>query len=515
MDWRTDSDELITLDTPFGRLVGRKTGAICQFRGIPFARPPVGRLRWQMPEPAEPWAGVRDATHFGPVSPQAPSPIDMLLGSALSSQSEDCLYLNVWTPGCDDLKRPVMVWIHGGAFVIGAGSQPVYDGARLASRDVVVVTLNYRLGVFGFLDLADATEGRLPGRGTEGLADQLLALDWVRRSIASFGGDPDNITVFGESAGAMSIGALLGSPLMRGAFQKAIVQSGAAHIGYERGRAARVARAVLDALQISSGQEELALDVPTAALVKAQIGVLASAHGGKDSRGLGSLPFQPAIDGIILHERPIESIRNGSARAIPLLAGTTREEWKLFSAADPRLRLMSAAGFESRFEQIARSYAPRLRPVYTEGSPFDRFNALMTDKTFMVPSARMLDAQLRYAPVHAYRFDWKSHLLGGIMGSCHALDIGFAFGTHADGAASAFFGRGAEAMRLAETMMDAWTAFARCGDPSTQVTGPWPQYDCGDQTTMALGDGPPHLLRAPHQVRLAAWGDFPDKALGA
>jgi para-nitrobenzyl esterase len=514
MDHRADIIEPVTVETGQGRLAGQRLGETLEFRGIPFAAPPVGPLRWRMPEAAPAWAGVRDATRFGPVCPQAPTPFDLLLGGALSSQSEDCLYLNVWTPSCDGLRRPVMVWLHGGAFVIGAGSQVIYDGTHLAQRDVVVVTINYRLGVFGFLNLSDASEGRAPGTGAEGVADQLLALDWVKRHIAAFGGDPDNVTLFGESAGAMSIGALLGSPLAGGAFRKAILQSGASHIGYDRARSARVARAVLDVLQIAPGDEAQALDVPAAALVKAQLSVVAAAHGGNDSRGLGSLPFQPTIDGAILRERPIDAVRGGSARGVALLTGTTREEWKLFTAADPRLRLMSAASFEARVKRYDETAAPRIVEAYDDGAPFERFNAFMTDKTFTVPVMRLLEAQAAFAPTYAYRFDWRSPLLGGVMGSCHAIDIGFTFGTHANGAASAFFGRGANADALAQAVMDCWTSFARSGNPSTDTTGTWPPFEPNAQATMIFGVDQPHLAQAPHRERLAAWTDFPERRLG-
>src|SRR5436853_3862985 len=248
MDRAADDVETVIVETPLGRLAGERSGDLFVFRGIPYARPPVGPRRWCLPEPVEPWPGVRDATQFGPICPQAPTQIEVLLGGSLGAQSEDCLYLNVWTTGCDGGKRPVMVWIHGGAFVIGAGSQSIYNGRHLAARGCVIVTINYRLGVFGFLNLADAVGEAGVGNGAEGIADQVLALHWVKQNIAAFGGDPENVTVFGESAGAMSIGLLLSIPAARGLFQKAIAQSGAAHIGYERERSARVARAFVEVL---------------------------------------------------------------------------------------------------------------------------------------------------------------------------------------------------------------------------------------------------------------------------
>src|SRR5581483_9337638 len=239
------------VETALGRLAGDRKNGISRFKGIPFAKPPVGPLRWRMPEPAQAWAGVRDATRFGFVCPQAPTQLETLMGLTVGEPSEDCLYLNVWTPACDNARRPVMVWFHGGAFVIGAGSQGVYNGKHLAARDAVVVTANYRLGAFGFLNLRDATDGRAPGTGSEGLADQIMALQWVHDNIAAFGGDPDNVTIFGESAGAMSVSALLTAKTARGLFHKAIAQSGAGHIGYPREKSARVARAILDALDIA------------------------------------------------------------------------------------------------------------------------------------------------------------------------------------------------------------------------------------------------------------------------
>ena len=509
-----DVAETIRIDTPAGRLIGERQGDVLAFKGIPFAKPPVGPLRWRMAEPLEPWTGVRDATRFGHVCPQAPTQLEVLIGSTMGEQAEDCLYLNVWTPGCDSAKRPVMVWIHGGAFMIGAGSQGVYHGEALATRGVVVVTVNYRLGAFGFVDLRQASGGALPASGTEGLGDQLLALHWVKRNIGQFGGDPANVTAFGESAGGMSISALLAAPAARGLFHKAIAQSGGAHIGHGPERAARVGGAVLDALKLDKGDSEKARALPYGAIVGAQIAVQADAREGKDAKKLGALPFQPTLDGRILDGPPITAIRGGSASGIPLLTGTTLEEWKLFSAPNPATRLMSAKNLAQRISRLAGEAAPEMAAVYGEGSVFERFNALMTDKVFTQPCIRLLEAQGAHTPVYAYRFDWRSKLLGGIMGSCHGLEVGFVFGSYRERLAGAFFGTGPEADALSDTMMEAWVAFARTGNPATEKTGPWPRYDTATRSTLILGDGAPHLAAAPNDERRKAWLSVPERRLG-
>lgn len=513
MDRRADEVEPVTVETDAGRLAGLRRGGILSFRGVPFAQPPLGSLRWRMALPCAPWSGVRDATRSGAVCPQAVSQIEALTGGMMGAQSEDCLYLNVWTPGCDAAKRPVMVWIHGGAFVIGAGSQSTYGGEHLAGRDIVVVTLNYRLGAFGFLNLADATDGDALGSGAEGLGDQVLALDWVKRNIAAFGGDPDNVTIFGESAGGMSVGALLASPAARGLYHKAIPQSGAAHTGYDRERSTRVARALLDTLGLKPQDSRRLSGIPADAILKAQISLLAAARSGRDTRKLGGLPFTPTIDGTILPVRPIDAVRAGSAAGIPLLTGTTREEWKLFTGADPRMRLMSARRLGEHVVRLARETAPAILGAYCEGSPFERLNAIMTDKNFTVPMIRLAEAQAPRAPVYAYRFDWRSPLLGGIMGACHALELGFVFGTHGQRPARRFFGSGPAADALAGAMMDCWTAFARTGNPATSASGTWPAYgDAGD--VMIFGDGAPHGARAPNGQRLRVWDEFPERKIG-
>ena len=490
----------IIVETAQGLLEGFAKDGVLRFNGIPYAKPPVGALRWRVAVTPEPWTGIRDASRFGPIAPQLRSAAEALIGGTPGEQSEDCLYLNVWTPGTDG-KRPVMVWIHGGAFVTGAGTIGTYNGKHLAAcGDVVVVTINYRLGALGFLNLRDVTDGQHPACGVEGLMDQIAALRWVRENIAAFGGDPGKVTLFGESAGAMSIGALLAMPAARGLFQKAILQSGAAHIGKRRESSAKVARLMLDKLGLRDGSR--LADVPLAAIIRAQADILNSRRNG------GGLPFAPTIDGVLLPVRAIENVRAGSANGVAVLSGTTMEEWKLFTAARPKLRLMKAATLlKYAANLVGKDHADALLATYGEGSNFERWNAIMTDRSFAVPSARLLEAQAAHAPVFSYRFDWRSPLLGGVLGSCHALEIGFVFGTYNEKRAGLFFGSGTKADALSQAMMQSWIAFAHGKEP-------WPRYDAAKRATMIFGDGDPHVTNAPDDTRRAVWDMIPESRIG-
>jgi len=504
------------MDTPFepivetaqGRIKGLAKDGVLRFNGIPYAAPPVGPLRWRMPEPPLAWDGVRECARFGNIAPQITGAAERLLGRTPGEQSEDCLTLNVWTPSLDGGSRPVMVWIHGGAFVTGAGSLGTYNGKRLARQgDAVVVTINYRLGAFGFLNLHDASDGRLPGTGAEGIADQIAALRWVKENIAAFGGDPGNVTIFGESAGAMSIGALLAAPEARALFHKAILQSGAAHIGRKREDSAKIAQLFLNAL---GAHDAAALQsAPQEEILRAQAEVL------DRPRDTGGLPFGPTIDGHVLPQRAVARVRMGSAADVPLLAGTTKQEWKLFTAARPKLRLMNETKLKRYTAGLAgQEHAERLLAAYRDGSPFERWNAVMTDHSFAVPAARLLEAQAAHAPVYMYRFDWRSPLLGGLLGACHALELGFVFGTYNEKMAGAFFGSGSEADTLSAAMMQSWIQFARSGDPASELTGAWPRYNAAARATMMLGDGAPRVAHAPDDERRAAWDAIDDWGVG-
>jgi para-nitrobenzyl esterase len=429
----------------------------------------VGPLRFKAPEPPEPWSGVRDCTRYGPSAPQPPMMLP-LPGMDVGAQSEDCLYLNVWTPGCDDAKRPVMVWIHGGGFVIGSGSQPVYVGSHLARRgDVVVVTLNYRLGALGFLHGEEACPD-LDGDSNCGLRDQVAALEWVREHVAAFGGDPENVTIFGESAGGMSVGSLLGAPPARGLFARAVPQSGAAHMLHTAETATATADHLLETLGVSRADAARVLrELPVEKLRDAQSQATISL-----GTRLGLLPFMPVVDGAWLPKPPLDAVREGLSAGVDLMIGTTRDEWKLFGFLDPGLRSLDDEGLVARLRDHGPDPAAMVETYRkareAAGAPADAkeiFFAIETDRIFRIPANRLAEAQHPHGGrTHFYRYDWEAAFGGGILGACHAVELPFVFGATAEPGAEFFAADGPEGARMAEVTMDTWLGFARSGDPS-------------------------------------------------
>jgi para-nitrobenzyl esterase len=460
-----------------------------------------------MPVVASGWRGVRDAGDYANLCPQDPKQADILKGP-LAPQSEDCLYLNVWTQGCDAGKRAVLFYIHGGGYTTGSGHIGCLEGTPLVARgDVVVVTINYRLGAFGFLNMRDATDGKLPGTGAEGLADQIMALGWVRANIAAFGGDPDNITIFGESAGSGSVCALLASPRAKGMFRHAICESGGAHVGRKRDESAVTAKALLERLGVANVPQK-ALALPFDAILNAQIDLLANPPAGV------AVNFGPTIDGDVLPVRAIDAIRAGSAAGVELIAGTAKDEARLFFLGNRKIREMSAESLKKRIGGLAgEAAADAMITAYDEPTPADRYSAIVGDNMFLMPTIRLLEAQSTHALSYGFRIDWKSPLLGGLLGACHVIEIGFVFGTHKRPEVVDFFGDGPDAEALALAMMDSWIGFAKVGDPGSR-SNPWPRYDAQTRATMIFGDGPPHVVDDPARDRRLAWDAVSEKRFG-
>ena len=486
------------VETRSGRIRGLEVRGIRTFRGIPFARPPLGTGRFQPPEPAEPWSGTRLATSPGAVSHQARMPVFSFLNTGGARQSEDCLHLNVWTPALDGARRPVLVWIHGGGFLIGSGSTRIYDGHSLARRgDLVVVTINYRLGALGYLHLNEIGGEEFQHASNAGVRDQIAALEWIRDNIDRFGGDPNNVTVFGQSAGAMSIGALLGAPRARALIHRAILQSGATQNVLSQDQANRIAHAFLGELGGPPCHPNALARIPVLRLQKAQSAV---------TRKLANLEtlmvFQPAVDGELIPEPPLDAIRRGAAAHIPLLVGTTLDEWKLFTALDSRLPRMPERAVIERFEHLlprafenppaapdaARQYREAVRARGGRTTPFEIWSAFQSARIFHHPAMRLAEAQSSAGgSAHTYLFTWRPPALRRTLGACHAIDIPFVFGLSHLPVARPFAGLASPATRLSGRMQHAWIDFARTGNPGHVRLPSWDAYGVAMRSTMIFG----------------------------
>lgn len=457
-----------------GQVKGTQIDGVAVWKGIPYAKAPLGSLRFRPPEPTTPWKGIYEATKFGPSAIQPPSEIMAYLGDTTTETSEDCLYLNIWSPQADDKRRPVMVWIHGGAFLNGSGTSASYDGTSFATEgDVVVVTINYRLGVFGFLHLGDISGEEYEGSGNCGILDQVAALKWIKENIAAFGGDPNNITVFGESAGAMSIGILLAIPSAKGLFNKAILQSGASNNILSAETAKRVTGGIMAALGIGANDLSKLEDLPTETLLNA-------------AQNIPLMALGPVLDGVVITEHPEEALAKGSSKDIPVLIGTNKDEYRLFTFFDPTWKQLDAEGIESRFEKSLRKVWPTISAEYVDKEALNQtlFDELMTFDLFTHPAIRLAERQIEQdTPVWMYRFDWETPVLNGGLKACHALEIPFVW-NHIDKPGAANLIGPSPSRSIAYHMHKAWINFARNGNPNTEGMPNWPKYGMEKRSTI-------------------------------
>lgn len=464
-----------------GVILGADDGGVRRFLGVPFAAPPVGALRFALPQAPAPWSGVRDATARGAIAPQAnPSPAEMervlpgvdispLIG-ADQTQGDDFLVLNVWTPSGAPIGLPVMVFIHGGAFTGGSGAADVYDGAAFARAGVVCASINYRLGVEGFAPI--------PGAPTNlGLRDQIAALQWVKDNIAAFGGDAGNVTVFGESAGAMSVANLVVSPLAKGLFRRAIVQSGHGSMVRPVAVAERLTRKLAKLMRVAptlEGFRSRSFAEAVAALQKVSQPAARIDLRNPDGRepAFGLSRFLPVYGDDVLPEHPLHALEKGAGAEIDLLIGTNREEMNLYFVPSGVRRKLGK--FLAHF--IARRSEPNARAILKAYGiddlgkrPGDAFTEAMTDLVFRLPARRF--AQAHKGRTHVYDFAWRSGAYDGALGACHAIELPFVFNTlHTVSGARGLAG-GSPPQALADHMSRLWAGFARTGEL------PWPEYD--------------------------------------
>ncbi|EWT00659.1 carboxylesterase [Intrasporangium oryzae NRRL B-24470] len=480
-----------------GLVRGSSRDGVSSFLGIPYAAAAVGADRYRAPRPVAPWEGVRDALEHGPTASQAPYPpaIGAILPSTVNP-GDEYLNVDVWAPA-EGGGLPVMVWLPGGAFVRGANSMPTYDGSAFGRDGVVLVGVNYRLGVPGFAVLDGAPTNL-------GIRDQVAALEWVRDNAAAFGGNPDDVTVFGESAGGMSVATLMASPAARGLFHRAVVQSGSGAAACTLEDARKVSAEVAAQLGVPATAEAFGALDPEAVLA-AQTAVGLALQTDPDPqrwgqsvlrRGQGIMSFFPVIDGELVPDLPETCIAGGSAAGVPLLIGTTRDEFRLFLvptgvAAGVTSEALPLLGARYGWpEQVVPTYAGNRG----QASAGEVLAAILTDVGFRVPSARLAAAQSSWAPVHAYEFAWATPVGG--LGACHGLELPFVFDTLGVGGLMA---GDAAPQQLADGMHRAWVAFGRDGEPG------WRPWTTDDPAVMVF-DEASSVVTGLRADELAVWG---------
>jgi len=470
--------------TVHGKVRGTTEDGIAVFRGVPYAAAPVGPHRFRPPAPVMPWDGIREATAFGPTAPKNPyaPPMDALLPDP-DIPGDDCLNLNVWTPAPGGGPLPVMVWIHGGSLRNGSSCLSVYDGKAFARDGVVLVSLNYRLGIEGFGVFPDAPANL-------GLRDQLAALSWVQENIHAFGGDPANVTVFGESAGAVSVAALLTSPHAEGFFRRAVVQSGAP-TAVAPAKARRVTAAIARRLGVPATAEAFG-GVDRAELLAAQ----AAVAGGNPLTGRTG--FHLVVDGDVLPQHPGTALAAGAADGIDLLLGGNTEEYRLWFVPGGLVDQVSA--FALRVAMLKFRVPWRAARVYRAGrpgaSPGEILGAIATDLLLRIPVNRLADARVgRPGPAFVYEFAWPSPVQR--LGACHGLELGFVFDTLDAPDTRALTGSDAP-QDLASAMHAAWVSFAATGSPG------WTEWNA-ERPVMTFGAEGAAVVRAPREEERRVW----------
>ncbi|WP_406192588.1 carboxylesterase family protein [Streptomyces sp. NBC_01017] len=490
--------EFPEVTTMAGALRGRREEGLAVFRGIPYAQPPVGEARFAEPRPVRHWDGVREAFAFGPPPPQEPLGPDTAPADRVPSGGDDWLTVNVWTPDPDRASgRPVLVWIYGGAYKFGSADDPAYDGSRLVrDGDLVVVTLNYRVGVEGFARIEGAPANR-------GLLDQVAALEWVRENITAFGGDPDRVTAFGESAGAGSIAALMVMPRAHGLFSRAIAQSVPGTF-FSEALAADIAGSIAGELGLRPTVADLSgvdpRKLPAAgAAVSARMREYVHRWG---PVALTPTPFSPVVDGEVLPATPWEALASGTARDIELIVGHNRDEYRLFlvlggllGRVDDNLASTALSLFGPT-PDAARAY----RSAFPEASAEYLFELVQSDWLFRMPSLHLAQAHAAGGGrAHLYELTWTAPANGGVLGACHGLDVPLTFGMYGGlGAMLTGPAPTPETESLSARFRSAWTAFATTGDPG------WPAYDT-EQRLAQLLDAAPAVAPYPEETSRRLW----------
>ncbi|HEX3952014.1 MAG TPA: carboxylesterase/lipase family protein [Stellaceae bacterium] len=485
------------VETTSGKIRGTEADGITAFKGVPYGASTAGANRFMPPQKPAPWSGVRDAIDWAGHAPQATPGRRRPEVAKLSGQpdnvpvSEDCLTLNVWTPTTGAGKRPVMVWYHGGAFSYGSANTPRTDGARLAHRgDVVVVTVNHRLNIFGFLNLAELGGEHFARSGNAGVLDLVATLEWVRDNIAKFGGDPGNVTIFGQSGGGGKVSALLAMPAAKGLFHRAIVMSGASIRFNAPDRSAKVADAVMGVLGLTAKDLDKLQKMPIEQLLAAVEPALKKLPP-PPLPLLDRYPFGPVIGNADLSHHPFDPAATDLSDDIPVMVGGTSDENAVFLSPDDAVwnRTLSEGEMKARVAKVAGSNADAVvalyRRMHKEMNPSELLIEITTDSNFWVRSVLLAErkAAKGKAPVYMYSFDWRTPVLGGKLMAPHAIDVPFAFDTLD---AVGITGGSPAAPPIAAAESASWAAFARTGSPDNKAIPHWPAYTTAERATMLI-----------------------------
>lgn len=462
----------VIVQAPCGALAGRSLGEVMVFKGLPYAQPPIGPGRFRAPRRMTPWARVRDATHLASASLQPPSARDPTM-----RVSEDCLYLNIWAPTAPG-PHPVFVWVHGGGNTAGSASEPAYDGTKFAAAGIVCVTLGYRLGALGFLDVSSILGPDYAGAGCNALRDQVLALKWVRDNIAGFGGDRRRVTLAGESAGAKNVCALMAIPRARGLFSQAVVESGGGHTVHDPATAASVVEFFLRCADLGPASARQLLDLPSERVLEAQAKVLAGWP--------SAFPFRPVVDGQVLAERPLDAVARGAMRGKRLLIGWNRDEAGFVRTADEPHQPLTIKDLSHLTLERAQAMEQAYAEVLPGLSGPERLRRLLTAEGYAIPTLRIAEGHARHGATYVYRFD-RAPLTGRWRGmSVHASELPFVWGAKPGSMIAEVFGLTALEGPLVAGVHQAWIRFIKTGAPFSEGLPAWEPFALNTRTTMLL-----------------------------
>jgi len=490
--WAADT-KYVVAETTFGKIRGVDADGIKIFKGVPYWASTAGKNRFMPPFDPARWTGIRDALTYGSSAPQTEpgrrrGASDLAVAAAgLPMESEDCLVLNLWTPALNDgRKRPVMFWCHGGGFSTGSGSSPVTEGKNLAERgDVVVVTINHRLNVLGFTNFGEMFGPDFAQSGDVGMLDIVHALRWVHDNISQFGGDPNLVTIFGQSGGGRKVGTLLAMPAAKGLFHRAIIESGPMIKLVEKEQATRVANELLSSLGLNKSQLRDLQNLPVDKIMGAYFTVVRSMN--VDQMTMG---FSPTVDGKAVPRHPFHPTASDVSAGVPLMLGHTRTELTTLGADNGAFSLNNDA-LHARISDLIGSKADSVLDTYRKANPgatpSDIYFLIASDYRYGAPIMKIAErrAALGKAPVFLYYFRWETPIDGGRLRSPHTIEIPFAFHNVK---ASRLTSGSPEAPALADKVSDAWIAFARKGDPNTPKLPRWPAFNPKDRPTMVFNN---------------------------